>query len=164
MSCSVDLSVINKVCGPNIPGNIELYVANEADLDTVPAADSESSIISSDITMVATKYFRRFTFTKKTCNHTETGLLNGQVQGLVEANFDHDDDAKRYQFEQMSGGEYALIVVDGNELPKLIRNAEFRRDFQSGLAGEDVNGYTARFEYEGPAAKIYQGAIPEEAV
>lgn len=159
--CTVDLSAVAKVCGPNVPGNIELYVANSADVEAVPDPDANTKTISTDLTMVTGKYFYRYVFTKKTCQHKEDPAPNGQVIGFVEADFDHDDDAKRYLFEQMSTGEFDLIVVDGNELPKLVRAAEFQRTFDSGISGQDKNGYKARWDYEGLAANIYTGSIPE---
>lgn len=161
MSCTVDLAVVNKVCGPNIPGNIELYVANSADVETVPAPDANTKTISTDITMAVGKFFHKWVFTKKTCQHKEDPAPNGQVIGFVEADFDHDDDAKRYLFEQMSTGEFDVIVVDGNSLPKLIRSSEFSRIYDSGISGQDKNGYKGRFDYEGLAANIYTGTIPE---
>lgn len=158
--CTVTLAEIDKVCGPNIPGNILLYVANADELITVPAVDVGTHTVSTDVTFDTGGRWWPFVFDKKSCQHTEEEQENGQVLGTVTCFFSHDDDAKRKLFMDMTNGDFALCITDGNSLTKLVPSGvEFSRNFDSGLETADKNGYQVTFTYEGTPAYIYTGAI-----
>ena len=156
--CTVTLADINELCGANVPGNISVYVANYDDLATVPSATAK--VITGDITMVASATFKRFNFTEDTCQHTEEQNEGGSVDGILRMNFHKDDAIKRNQFEAMVNGKFSVIVTDGNGLTKLIRKCRWRRNYDSGTSGADVNGYSCEFFYTAQAADVYEGVIP----
>ncbi|MEL6132585.1 MAG: hypothetical protein AAFR59_04385 [Bacteroidota bacterium] len=159
--CQVDFNDVASACGgSNTGGNKVLYVSNDADILDVPAPDVGTSKISADLVMVAGKVFRKFTFTKQSCQHTEADNEGRNKNSAIVCRIDKDDAAKRHQFEIMYGGEYTCILIDGNDLPKIAQSCTFKSNFDSGTNETDVNGYEVRFEYTGKAAKVYTGAIP----
>lgn len=161
MSCNVTLSAIARHCGSNNGGNKALYIANEADVQIVPAPDANTATISTDLTMETGKVFMKLGFDKKSCTHTEDPGDNGQVTGSIVAEFSKDDGTKRHLFDEMRGGDYVVIVEDSNGMKKIARSCECSPAFASGTAGGDKNAWTVTFTYDDGMALEYTGAIAE---
>lgn len=157
--CVVTLAAVVHDCGGNVPGNTILNVANLDDVLTIPAATN--GVISSNIVMVATKVSYNFEFTEDTCQHTEPQNEAGSVDGQIVCRFDKDTATKRNLFRNMVNGKFALWITDGNGHTKFIKKAKFKRDFDSGTAGADINGFTVTFTYTSEGAYSYTGVIPE---
>lgn len=165
--CTVALSPVARVCGPNNPGNILLYIENDENVLDYPDRLADSSVLDGAITMVDDPGnpgtpipMKRLVFTPKTFQHTEEQNEAGGVNGTLTMRFDHDDDAKRYLFGQLPNGTYTVVWTDGNDLTKSRQEVEFSRNFDSGTADADVNGYTVNMTYTGQEADLYSGAIP----
>ena len=159
--CTVTMQEILEICGANVPGNTALYVTNYDDIASIPAATDK--VITGDIVMVTgspAPVFLRFNFTEDTCQHTEQQNDAGSVDGLIQCRFDKDDAVKRNQFENMANGKFTVIITDGNELTKIVRKCRWKRNFDSGTSGADVNGYDGQFVYTSKSADIYEGTIP----
>lgn len=158
--CEVTLAAIDRSCGPNIPGGKNLYVANSDDVASI-TSDTDTWV-ASVITMEATKLFYKFSFDRNSLQHKEDELESGAVNGSLEAFFGKDTAAKRAQFRKMAGNsDLAVIYEDGNGMLKLIPNGvRLKRNYDTGKAGEDKNGYTATLVYEGEAAYTFTGTVP----
>lgn len=159
--CVVELVAIEESCGNNTAGNTFLYLANEDDILNVPDPDAGTSTISTAITMKTGKQFFPFGFTEDRCRHNEATNDNDALIGTITTFFAKDDAVKRHQFFNMIGGKFAVIITDGNGETKVIRNARWRPEFDSGENPEnDQNGYTATIRYKGQHAKMYTAAVP----
>ncbi|MEL6625429.1 MAG: hypothetical protein AAFP83_17070 [Bacteroidota bacterium] len=159
--CVVDFSEVASKCGgSNTGGNKTLYIANDGDVVDLPTPDAGTSTISSDLTMETGKVFRKFTFTDDTCQHLENDNEGRNKTSSIVCRIDGDDPVKRHQFDEMYGGEYTVILTDGNDLTKIVQRCTFKSNFDSGTTKADLNGYEVRFEYSGRGAFVYTGAIP----
>lgn len=161
--CVVVLKGVAKRCGANIPGNVNLWVANMQDVDVIPDPDPGTRTISTDLTMAAAAVFKKYVFATGTARHTEPEDENHSTTGLLVARFDKDDAAKREEFYNMSRNAegFTFIVEDGNGERKLVPESELFGDFDSGAQGADKNAWTIRLQYTGDPAFIYTGAIAE---
>lgn len=155
------------VCGDNEAGVKSIHLIAEDDLTfPLPAVDVDTRTISTDVVLVdaTTAGFEEWTFLEETAQHTENSNDNGGFDHTLELVIPKDSAIKRYVFAAMAGGccKFAAIYTDNNGVQKLIDGLSFRRDYATGLGGQqnDRNQYTLRFTKSGGAAYVYTGSIP----
>lgn len=126
MACNIVLSGIAYDCGVNLAGIRNLYIADWNDVDGKPTVssiiegevDTKAEHISA-ITMKSGKKFQHYVFAKNTASLTKT-LTKNEETGVkyytneLVANFNHMDDFKRRELEQLDGGQLAVIAEDQN--------------------------------------------------
>lgn len=147
MACPQTLAGLVNDCAASMGGIVEVLIANAADVDAVTVTDNKISAI----TMVSTKYFRKYAFARNTgslsSNYTidETTGARFVASDLV-LQFNRMETIKRVEISALAQGELVVIVKDANGLYWYLgKDAPVKATAGDGLTGTaraDRNGYS----------------------
>ena len=145
-------------------GRLEIIAMD--DVDTIPDPDTESWTISSDVTLVdaAVAGFSTWGFLEDTLimneEATDTGRVNLQIAGTIVG----DSTTKRYILNKMNSGccKFLVGLTTNDGLTYLVPNVKFRRNFTTGLGGDndDRVQYDVAISKIGQPAYLYTGTFP----
>jgi hypothetical protein len=163
--CCASLGAIARQCGGGNAARInsKIYVACVDDITTIPARDTDTHVISTDITMEATKVFFEWNLAKTengyraepegdtefvTINHTLTGLVPKLSPAIT------------YIFNGLIGGEFVVIFQDKNDQQRILGNLSDACIIRVVESAEDRNAYEVTIEWQdNEYALYYTGAI-----
>lgn len=161
-------------CGEAGGGAIYVYVAYAKDIDVFPAfgASPNDNVMSTNITMKATKYARLWVFDEDTCKLTfntvgTQGALS--VEAVLEFDLSKMTAAKSRVLDQSLNGRFVLFVKDGTGATNLIGDPKGRcarrqpATSETGTALADKNHDKIIFKCSVGTRKYYTGVIPAEA-
>lgn len=147
MACSQTLAGIVRDCSTNMGGIKTVYIANQADVDSVTVT---SGVVTA-ITMKSSKKFYQYAFSLGTSSLTSNWQVSPEngtryVETDLLMVFNRMDSTKRLEIMALAQAELAVIVEDnngnlwylGNDEP-VVLNAG---DGQTGTARGDRNGYS----------------------
>lgn len=168
--CCVTLGTIERQCGGANAAGLQttLHVACVDDIDVIPARDDfpttgDPHTISTDITMVATKVFYEWAFSKVDHSYTVTAegeaeftTYNIQVQIVIPKL----SPLTTYILNGTTGGEFVVAITDKNGQRRLIGNKTEGMTIQVQEATNDRNAYTVTFQMNSNELPLfYTGAI-----
>lgn len=75
-----EINEIIPSCGPNVPGVAEIYWAKADTVDSIPAVNASTLVISTDITMTSTNTFKKLVLVR------EDSLYEEEMAGPTDSN------------------------------------------------------------------------------
>lgn len=160
MACTQTLSGLTRDCSNSLGGIKEVYIAN---FDDVSGLTIASDIIT-DITMVSSAKFKKYSFRPQTAELAITPQVNSEngvayIQSVLTLQFAKMDTTKRLEMNALSLGDLAIVVVDNNgKMWYLGKDAPVTAsggDSGTGRAFGDANRYgiqltdnSAQYPYE----------------
>lgn len=147
MACNQTLSGLARDCSPNMGGIVEVYLANQEDISGVTISDG----IISTITMVTSKKFKKYQFSRNSGSMSSTYTIDNAagtkfVSTDLVLQFNRMDTAKRVEISALAINDLVAIVKDANGKFWYLGydnavNAS-AGDGQTGTAMGDANRYT----------------------
>lgn len=148
MPCSITLTGVSLECG-NVGGLKELYIAPIEDVSALGFTGTTGGQWLNTITMVSTKKFKKFSFSRGNANFVSTGNRDdaaGTVynETVVTAQFNKMETAKRTEMVSLSKGNTYVIALDNNGLYWFIGYGSYVSggvNAQSGAQFGESNNY-----------------------
>ena len=155
MACAQTLSGLTHDCLPNQGGIKAVYLANAADVDTLTEASGKIT----GITMVSSKYFKKYEFLKRTGSLSSNWQVNQEngtkyVQTQLLLVFARMETTKRVEIAAMAAGELVAIVEDNNGVYHYLGKDNpleiAAGDGLTGTASADRNAYSITLQEDAP--------------
>lgn len=135
-------------CEVNSPGLTDIYYALQDEVSAIPAVDAGTNQVSTDLTMVATKFFKKLEFSD------ESGIMREGAQGEIDGKSFFQEieafvpkirDAVHVALKNAINAKMILIVVDDNANQWIIGDLQKparlqTADGETGAGGTDRNG------------------------
>jgi len=151
MACTQTLSGLAKDCDANRGGIVAVYIANQADVSAITVTSNKISAI----TMVSSKTFKTYNFSKNTGSLTSTYTFDAAagvkfVTSQLVLQFNRMETTKRIEISALAVGDLAVICKDANGKYWYLGYEEpvnaSAGDGQTGTQRSDANRYTITLE------------------
>lgn len=167
MPCSQTLAGIARDCSSNMGGIKNVYIANQADVDSVTVT---SGVVTA-ITMKSSKKFYQYAFAPFTSSLTSNWNVSPEngtkyVESTLTMVFNKMDATKRLEIVALAQSELVVIVEDNNGTMFYLGYEEGVRlingsDGQTGVNRGDRNGYTVVLQdVAGELPMTFTGTVP----
>lgn len=171
MSCVVVPDIDAEDCSQaegGTTGKLEIIAMD--DVGSIADPDTDTWTISTDVTLAdaAVAGFSTWGFLEDTLilneEATDTGRVNLQIAGTIVG----DSTTKRYILSKMNSGccKFLIGLTTNDGLTYLVPNVKFRRNFTTGLGGDndDRVQYDVAISKIGQPAYLYTGAFTRKTV
>jgi hypothetical protein len=170
-TCCTSLANIEKVCGGGNASGLrtKIQVACVDQVDTIPAAEADSMIVSDDITMVADigdttpGLFYEFNISKNNSSYTAENQgdeENPDYLHTLTFNILKMTPAKQHVLNGLGGAEIICTFKDRNDYQWLMGQLDEGATMSVVPNTNDINGYTCTITWRSPRLLYnYTGAL-----
>lgn len=162
--CCDAMEAIERQCGGNVKAlQTKLHVVCVDDVVSIPAPSVDHTV-TTDISMVATKVFTPWTFSKTNNNYVAEPQGEGDSKywlTKVTVFFPKITPKTTKTLNGVANGEYIVIIKDKNGHNRIIGKVGDGASISVGEQTNDVNGYPVTLEWETSELPLfYTGVIP----